>query len=333
MDLRDLHYFRILAEELNLGRASERIPISQPGLSAAVKRLEGECGVALFDRLPRGVRLTPAGEMLRLHADRVLTAHDNARRSLRAIAASEPAALRLGITPAAPPELFAPALAELMRVRPALRIDVSDSGIDGVRPALLRGDLDLGLVGHGTRAADHPDLHEVDLGDNTFVPVVRRDHPRLAELITPAALMQERFVGGTRASGLSETFEQTTRRLGLGAPRIVATAPDLRTMRELAAATDLAIMLPLTALFPLEVAPLVPLLGLVHLHLPQRLFLVARKDSPIADAAALQGMLSARLAALRDAVIAFHRDQPALAPLPAAPKVAGMTGIVSPHAH
>jgi DNA-binding transcriptional LysR family regulator len=319
MDLRDLHYFRILAEELNLGRASERIPISQPGLSAAVKRLEEQCGVALFDRLPRGVRLTRAGEVLRSHADRVLAAHDSARRSLRAIAAGAPGVLRLGVTPAAPPSLVAPAIAELMRMRPGLRVDLSDAGIDGVRSALLRGDIDLGLAAPGLRDAGHPDLQEVDLGDNTFVPVVRRDHPRLAELTAPAALMAERFIGGARPTVVSEAFERATRLLGLGAPRIAATAPDLRTMCELAAATDLATLMPLTALHPLSGGPLVALRGLQRLHVPVRLFMVTRTDLPIADAAPLQKLLSERLAALRDEAVAFHGAKPFTPAVPPRP--------------
>lgn len=306
MDLRDLHYFRILSEELNLGRASERIPLSQPGLSAAVKRLEEECGALLFDRLPRGVRLTKAGEVLRLHADRVLAAHESARRSLRAIAAGEQAALRFGIGPSSPASLFAPALAELMRQRPGLRIEVTDVDTDGLRAALLRSEIDLGLIDHGLRDPGHPDLVELDIGSNTFVPVVRRDHPRLAALTTPEALMQEWFIGGASRSGVSASFEQLARQLGLGAPRIAATAPDLQTIRALVAASDLVSLLPLTALSAVPDAPVVPLLELTRLHVPQRLCLVMREQDPVADASALQGTLRLRLATLNEQVRAFH---------------------------
>lgn len=323
MDLRDLHYFRILADELNLGRASERIPISQPGLSAAVKRLEEECGTLLFDRLPRGVRLTRAGEVLRLHADRVVSAHDSARRSLRAIAAGERAALRFGMTPSVPAALFGPALVELLDQREGMRIDVTDTGVDGVRPALLRGDLDLGLIGVGIRDAGHADLVELDVGDSPFVPVVRRDHPRLAALDTPAALLQERFVGGS--GGMPEVFEQTTRRLGLGAPRLAATANDLSTTGELAAASDLVALLPLTALSVAPDAPLVPLLKLTALHMPHRLSLVMRKDTRVVDATSLHVILSIRLEALCTAVRAMHgADAPAPTTLPPETPVAAL---------
>jgi DNA-binding transcriptional LysR family regulator len=72
MELRHLRYFAVVAEELNIGRAAERLHIVQPALSRQMQALEGELEVALFDRLPRGIRLTPAGEQLALDAQRIL---------------------------------------------------------------------------------------------------------------------------------------------------------------------------------------------------------------------------------------------------------------------
>lgn len=301
MDLRDLHYFRILAEELNLGRASERIPISQPGLSAAIKRLEDECGVALFDRLPRGVKLTKAGEVLRTHADRVLAAHDSARRSLRALAAGEPTALRVGITRAVAPALFASVIAEVIRTRPGLRVELLDPGATGARQALLRGALDLGVVARQRRTTEHPDLVEIDLGEYPCVPMVRRDHPRLGSLNTPEALMQEQFVLCSHADGLCGGLEEQIRRLGLERPRIAATAPDPYTASELVAASDLVAVLPITVLPLTGVAPLVPLTGMSSLRMPLGLSILMRKDAAVPDATMLQTLMSARLLALRDA--------------------------------
>ena len=65
VELRELRIFLVLADELHFGRTAERIGISQPGVSEAVRVLESRLGVKLFDRTSRRVRLTPAGEELR----------------------------------------------------------------------------------------------------------------------------------------------------------------------------------------------------------------------------------------------------------------------------
>ncbi|THA33961.1 LysR family transcriptional regulator [Streptomyces sp. A1547] len=90
MELRQLSYFVTVAEELHFGRAADRLHIVQSAVSQQVRRLERELGADLFDRSPRHVRLTGAGERLLPEARAVLAAAERARAAVR-----EGAGLRL----------------------------------------------------------------------------------------------------------------------------------------------------------------------------------------------------------------------------------------------
>ncbi|WP_424950055.1 LysR substrate-binding domain-containing protein [Deinococcus sp.] len=72
MELRQLRLFLAVAQEGNFTRAAERVNLSQPALSHRIRGLEDELGVPLFLRTARGAELTPAGEVLRLEAERLL---------------------------------------------------------------------------------------------------------------------------------------------------------------------------------------------------------------------------------------------------------------------
>ena len=68
MELRHLRYFVQVAEEQHYGRAAERLRIAQPALSRQIQDLEEEIGFKLFDRLPRGVKISAAGKSFLIRA-------------------------------------------------------------------------------------------------------------------------------------------------------------------------------------------------------------------------------------------------------------------------
>src|SRR4051812_33709556 len=94
MELRQLRYFVAVAEELNFGRAAQRLRIAGPSLSQQIKVLERDLKVTLFDRDRRTVVLTPAGAALLPEARALLTQADELRRRASDFGGSQP--VRIG---------------------------------------------------------------------------------------------------------------------------------------------------------------------------------------------------------------------------------------------
>ncbi|RYE85071.1 MAG: LysR family transcriptional regulator [Myxococcales bacterium] len=88
MSLSQIRYFVVVAEEGHVGRAAQRLHVSQPPLSRQLRGLEDELGAPLFERTRRGMRLLPAGEVFLEHARAILARVDHAVAAVRAGPAS-----------------------------------------------------------------------------------------------------------------------------------------------------------------------------------------------------------------------------------------------------
>ena len=96
MELRHLRYFVAVGEEQHYGRASRRLRVAQPALSRQIQDLEEEVGFKLFERLPRGVKLSAAGEAFLKDARRILQEASEAVVRAARVARGQSGTLRLG---------------------------------------------------------------------------------------------------------------------------------------------------------------------------------------------------------------------------------------------
>lgn len=176
MDFRQLRYFVAVAEELNIGRAAERLHIVQPALSRQMQALEAELGTPLFDRLPRGVRLTAAGERMAIDARSLLADLDDAADRVRRTGKGELGALTIGFVDTMSWGGLIPATLQILKrdhAGIALRL-VDMSSLDQL-DAVRDGRLDAGFAFY--RDPDDRTLDGMTVIDDRIMLAVSRGSP------------------------------------------------------------------------------------------------------------------------------------------------------------
>ena len=146
MELRHLRYFIALAEELNFTQAAERSHIEQPPLSRAIKELEEELGVLLFERNRRGTKLTAAGTAFLQDTRRLFSILEQARENVRAVAAGMRGSLRIAVSDGALDPRLSAFLAQCRAEEPELEVRLSEVPLADQLRGLRSGDFMLGFA-------------------------------------------------------------------------------------------------------------------------------------------------------------------------------------------
>lgn len=185
MTLTELRYIVTLSKERHFGRAAEKCFVSQPTLSVAVKKLEGELNVAIFERSKSSVSPTPLGEEIIQQAEKVLAE----ARILKELAEtgkdqlSSP--LKVGAIFTIGPYLFPHLVPQVHQQAPQMSLFIEESYTAVLRRQLRDGELDAIIV---ALPFTEPDVMTRPLYDESFVVVMRKDH-ELAKLDTIQADM------------------------------------------------------------------------------------------------------------------------------------------------
>lgn len=145
MELRHLRYFIAVAEELSFRRAAERVHIDPTPLSRSIRDLEDRLGVTLFLRMPRKLRLTPAGARLLREANNLLIRMERMRRVVRATDARYRIPLRIGIEDGIAQPRLSSCLSSWQALAPDTPLELSEMTAEEMAAALQREEIDAGI--------------------------------------------------------------------------------------------------------------------------------------------------------------------------------------------
>lgn len=177
MDLRSLHYFVVVAEELNITRAAERLNMSQPPLSSQIKGLEEELGVQLFVRGKRHLTITDAGAHLYRRARQILELSDQTQLELQSMDGLS-GNLHISLVEGRAPYLLARWIAGFHSEFPQVTVHLWNGSGDEVLERLYRGLADLALVAAPYNAEQ---LDGFAVGREPWVAMLSVQHPLAQE--------------------------------------------------------------------------------------------------------------------------------------------------------
>ena len=145
MDFRQLRYFVAVYEEGHVGRAAERLSLSQPALSQQIRQLEHSLDVSLFERGNKRLLPTLAAHTLYNHALPLLDGLQRAREALRNFRGQALRTLAIGVLQTVRPSLVPQLLDRLRKAQPHLVVQIYElSGLE-IERRLLNGTLDIGI--------------------------------------------------------------------------------------------------------------------------------------------------------------------------------------------
>jgi DNA-binding transcriptional LysR family regulator len=192
MKLHLLRYFSVLADELHFGRAADKLAITQPPLSSAIKALEDELGVQLLVRSSKNVELTPAGAAFLEEARYILERVDRAASVARSVASGMRGRLDVGMTSSLLYRELPAIVSEFGREMPGIDLVLHELSTVEQLDGLVHGQIQAGFVNASTVP---PQLEAMALHADHFVLCLPACHPRAgAAVIALRELADEKFI-------------------------------------------------------------------------------------------------------------------------------------------
>ncbi|HHQ4663244.1 LysR family transcriptional regulator [Aeromonas veronii] len=187
MDLKQLTYLLAVRDAGSFTKAANSLHVAQPAISMAIAKLEQQLELRLFDRQDRAVRLTPEGEVLCRHAERLLLQMHQAEAEMAELKGLERGEVRIGIPYMMGSYYFPPRLMAFKHRYPGLKIRVEEAGTRELLSRMVDGSLDLAIL---ITSDLPPAIEGAHLLSEEMLMVVGDDHPLRGE---PAVTLSQFF--------------------------------------------------------------------------------------------------------------------------------------------
>lgn len=169
-----LKYFHAVARTRSIRGAAEMLNVAQSAVSRQIKNLEAALGVTLFDRHPRGVRLTDAGQILAQYAQQTILNFERARSEIDDLRALRRGTINICTVEAGILDIVPQVVANFRRLHPSVKFAIQVRGTQSVVEALLNDESDIGLAFNTPK---HPEIRFVARREQRLHAVVSPDHP------------------------------------------------------------------------------------------------------------------------------------------------------------
>jgi DNA-binding transcriptional LysR family regulator len=230
-----LKVFRVVADTLNFRRAAEELHLTQPAITSQIKSLEESLGIALFDRISREIKLTPAGKTLLQYVRRIEAVTNEAVAALAPFGGQEGIEISIGASHTIAVYLLPQLLLPLLKEWAKLRIHIMSGSTNEILHALTMHQIAIGLI---EAPAFRPDLKIEVFAEDELTLIVRPDH-RWADkpVLRAAELVQESILLREAGSGMRKFVEEYLERNGV-LPQQLRTAIDMNSSEGILAAVE-----------------------------------------------------------------------------------------------
>lgn len=174
MDIKTLKYFVIVAEELNITKASKILKISQPPLSNQIKNLEEELNTKLFIRGKKNLTLTEEGRYLYLKAKDIIALSEKTKNDIVSIKSGLSGTISIGLVEGMAPNIAGEWIADFLKENKFVNFRILDGNSDDLIEKLRSGLISLAVI---TSPYDQILLNSFKVGEENMVALLNKNHP------------------------------------------------------------------------------------------------------------------------------------------------------------